>query len=115
MGAHYSGATNVTLSISNITLLDATSYTVGVTNAVGAFTSSAGILTVFIPPPTFMVSLVGGNAVVLSFSSTNIYDTNNAFTLAGVRPWSKVHTNTPASFTTPGDGTFQVTHATNRQ
>ena len=112
---HYSGATNVTLTISNITTLDSTlsniTYTVGVTNSVGGTLSSPGVLTVLIPAPTFSpatASFVGTN-VVLSFVSTNIYDTTNAFNLQSSTVVEGPYTNTPASFTTPGDGTFQVT------
>ncbi|MEO5804029.1 MAG: immunoglobulin domain-containing protein [Verrucomicrobiota bacterium] len=110
-GSHYSGATNDTLTVSNITTADAVNYTVGVTNAVGSTLSTVGTLTVFIPAPTFApgaVSLVGSD-VVMSFGSTNIYDGTNAFTLQSSAVVEGPYTNTPATFTTSGGGTFQVT------
>ncbi len=111
-GTHYSGATNTTLSISNITLADAVNYTVGVTNVVGSTTSTTGTLFVFIPSPTFSpptVTIVGTN-VMMSFVSTNIFDTTNAFKLLSSTVVTGPYTtNTAASFITAGAGTFQVT------
>ncbi len=107
-GGNVSGATNASLTLSNITSADAANYTVGITNIVGSTASSTGILAVLIPAPTFStVSLVGTN-VVLSFSSTNAYDTTNAFTLQSSAIVQGPYTNTPATFTISGGG-FEVT------
>ena len=106
-GGNVSGATNASLTLSNITSADAANYTVGITNIVGSTASSTGILAVLIPAPTFStVSLVGTN-VVLSFSSTNAYDTTNAFTLQSSAIVQGPYTNTPATFTISGGG-FEV-------
>ena len=47
--------------------------------------------------------------MVLAFSSTNIYDTTNAFILQSCGIVNGVYTNTPATFTTSGTGSFNVT------
>ena len=102
------GALTSTLTLANVTTTDAASYTVTVTNAVGTATSSNATLTVEIPPPTMStVSMVDTN-VVLSFSSTNIYDTTNAFILQSSPVVEGPYTNTSATFTTNNSG-FEVT------
>lgn len=84
---HYAGVTTDSLTISNVTTADNASYTVGVTNSAGGVLSSAGLLTVIIPPPAIdaYLTFASGN-LTLNFSSTNPYDTASAFTLqsAGV-------------------------------
>jgi hypothetical protein len=109
-GGNVAGATTSALTLSSITRADQASYTAGVTNTAGGTLSSAGNLTVLVPPPTFgSVTVSGGNALML-FSSTNTYDTTNAFMLLSstsvLGPWT---TNSQAVFTTNTSGGFQVT------
>jgi hypothetical protein len=109
-GGNVAGATTSALTLNSITRADQASYTAGVTNSAGGTLSSAGNLTVFVPPPTFgPVTVSGGNAVML-FSSTNSYDTTNAFMLLSstnvLGPWT---TNSQAVFTTNVSGGFRVT------
>lgn len=109
-GGNILGATTTALTISSLTRADQAAYTAGITNGSGGVLSSAGNLWVLVPPPAFSgVSVAGGNAVML-FSSTNSYDTTNAFILLNATsvtgPWT---TNTEAVFTTNATGGFQVT------
>jgi hypothetical protein len=110
-GGNISGATTATLTIANVTASDADTCTVGVTNIAGGAVSGSGILSVVIPPPSFSPSGVSlsGTDIHLSFSSVNPYDTINAFKLQSSPVVEGPYTNTSAVFTTPGDGTFQVT------
>ena len=66
-GGHIFGATNVTLSVSNLLQADAGSYTVKITDTYGSITSSVAVLTVNDPvitsPPISLVLPVGSNAV----------------------------------------------------
>lgn len=109
-GGNISGSTSNVLTLAAITRADAGTYTVGVTNSSGNAVSSPAVLTVSIPAPTFSsaaISLSGGN-LVLSFSSSNSFDTTNAFILQSSPVVTGPYTNTPASFSgTPGK--FQVT------
>lgn len=107
-GGNISGATTNVLTLSNLTSADAATYTAGVTNAAGGAVSSAGVLTVAVPPPTFSTVSVAGGNVVLSFSSTNSFDTTNAFILLSSPVVTGPYTNTPASFILT-NGAFQVT------
>ena len=64
--AHISGATNTTLTVSNVIASDTGNYQVVVTNSHGSATSSNAILTVLIPPaisnqPTSHSILLGSN------------------------------------------------------
>jgi hypothetical protein len=109
-GVNIDGATNATLTITNVTSAAAGSYTVGVTNSAGGTVSSAGVLSVVVPAPTFLpgtMSFAGGN-VVMHFSSTNPNDTATAFTLQSSPVVEGPYTNTSATFTLLGDGTFEV-------
>ena len=79
-GANISGATNASLTLSNVQLSDAASYTVTVTNAAGSVTSMPAVLTVNGPlaitvQPVAQVVLQGGNASfsVTATSSETVY------------------------------------------
>ena len=101
------GATNATLIRSNVQLADAGSYSVVVTNAAGAVSSTGAVLTVFLPvPPTIGTQPVSrgaapGDTVTFTatasgtppfsyqwqFNGTNIPGATGAtLTLAGVGP-----------------------------
>jgi hypothetical protein len=105
------GATTSELTFpGGIVSTNAGTYTVGVTNGTGVLAVNSVILTVSVPPPTFTpggASLVGGN-MLLAFSSSNSYDTTNAFILQSCAIVNGTYTNTPATFTTSGTGLFQV-------
>ena len=111
-GVNIVGATTSALTFpGGVVTTNAGTYTVGVTNGTGVIATNSVILTVSVPPPTFTpggASLVGGN-MMLAFSSTNIYDTTNAFILQSCGVVNGVYTNTPATFTTSGTGLFEVT------
>ena len=71
---HIAGATNATLTISNVVAGDAGTYRVGVTNSHGGVLSSNATLTVLIPAaittqPSNMVAAIG-DTVVLSVGAT---------------------------------------------
>ena len=106
----YSGTNTATLVISNLTQADdSTNYTVLVTNASGSVTSTMGSLVVYVPPPT--LSGISADGTTISFSSTNSYDTSNAFILlsspsvsAALNTWTNA---SPATFSGSA-GSFQV-------
>ncbi|HWX20647.1 MAG TPA: immunoglobulin domain-containing protein [Candidatus Binatia bacterium] len=112
-GGNVAGATTSALTLSSITRADQAIYTAGVTNIAGGVISSAGTLTVLVPPPTLATPSLSGGNVVLNFRSTNIFDTTNAFILQGSPYLTNLppspFTNIPASFTTNNTGGFQVT------
>jgi hypothetical protein len=109
-GGNVSGAATSALTLSGVTRNDQASYTAGVTNGAGGTLSSAGALTVLVPPPTFGTVTVSGGHTVMLFSSPNPYDTTNAFLLLNATnvtgPWT---TNIQAVFTTNASGGFHVT------
>jgi hypothetical protein len=49
-GVHFNGATNITLTVSNVVASDAGNYRVIVSNSHGSATSSNALLTVLLPP-----------------------------------------------------------------
>ncbi len=106
---HFSGADTSTLVVSNLTQSDAGNYTVFVTNSLGGVTRSTGSLILAVPPPVFTPTVVlnDGNAV-LSFSSSNPFDTTNAFILQTSLTAAGPFTDTTASFATNGVG-FKAT------
>jgi hypothetical protein len=107
-GVNIGGATTSSLTLSAITGANAASYTAGVTNAAGGTVSSAGVLTINEPAPSFSASAVTGGNAVLSFTSPNGFDTTNAFILQSSPVVTGPYTNTPGTFTFSA-GTFQVT------
>jgi hypothetical protein len=62
-GTNILGATNATLTLTNVQFSQAGNYAVLVTNAYGLILSSNAVLTV-IPPPTYFVSLDSTNPIV---------------------------------------------------
>ncbi len=69
-GGRISGATTNSLAISNLRLADAGSYTVVVTNDVGAVTSVVAVLTVVEPPSFALPTRLPDGSVGFSFSAT---------------------------------------------
>jgi hypothetical protein len=106
-GGNIVGSSTTKLTLTPVTGADAASYTVGVTNGLGGTLSSAGILTVRVPRPTFSKVGITNRNVTLSFSSTNSSDTTNAFILLSAPVVTGPYTSTPGTFTS--NGTFQVT------
>ncbi len=107
--AKYSGTNTTTLTISNLTQADTGSYTVGVTNVAG-ITSSAGVLTVFVPPPTIGTAPgLGGGHLSFNFTSTNGFDKTNTFTLQSSTVATGPYTNATGSTITGSAGNFNVT------
>jgi hypothetical protein len=107
-GGNISGATANILTLAAITRANEGSYNAGVTNLDGGSISSAGVLTVLVPPPTFSAVALAGTDLLLSFTSTNIYDTTNAFILQSSPVVEGPYTNSPASFIFTNNA-FQVT------
>jgi hypothetical protein len=110
-GGNISGADTSAMTLGSITTADggaANSYTAGVTNSAGGTISSAGILTVSVPPPTITLVTFTTTNIGLSFTSTNSFDTTNAFLLLNSEVVTGPYTtNTSATYTFSG-GVFQV-------
>jgi uncharacterized repeat protein (TIGR03803 family) len=97
-GANVSGATRRILSLTNLTVADAGTYSVVVSNSLGSLTSSGALLTVLFPP-AFQTVTKSNNLLVLSWSaaqgqkyqlqyktnlnSTNWFNLGNQTTAAG--------------------------------
>ena len=110
-GTHYAGVTTATLTITNVQLRDAVTYTVAVTNAAGSVAPSA-TLTVGAPSPDFSsISIVGTNAV-MNFTTSNPNDTTSSFTLQSSPYVQGPYVNTTATLT-GGSGLFQLKVPTN--
>src|SRR5262249_55423592 len=95
-GPGLSGASTTALTLSNVTTTvagAANAYTVGVTNAAGGTISSAGILTVLVPPPNLTQVAVTSSNVTLSFTTTNGFDTTSAWTLQSAGDVTGPYTN----------------------
>lgn len=105
---HIAGATANPLTLTNIQPADANTYTIVVSNTFGSAATNSATLTVIIPTqPTFTgITYVQTNAN-LQFTSTDIYDTTNSFTLQSSTVVTGPYTNTPATVTFSG-GVFQI-------
>ncbi len=109
-GTNIAGATLSSYNLSAIVETNAGSYTAGVTNSAGGTVSSAGTLTVLVPPPTMSSAVaVSGTSVTMAFTTANTTDTTSAFILLSTPdlvnvPWT---TNNSAVFTGSA-GSFQV-------
>jgi len=122
-GGNISGASSNVLTVAAITRADAASYTVGVTNSSGGTLSSAGVLTISVPAPTFTTAGLSGANLLLKFTSPNSFDTTNAFILQSSPVVTGPYTNFPASFSgspaafqvavpvTGGDRFYRLLHA----
>ena len=81
-GAVIVGATNPSFTLPAAQPADAGSYSVRVTNSLGATTSVAAMLTVTTPPALFNVSAVAGRrAAIVTWQSTNASGTQVSFGL----------------------------------
>jgi hypothetical protein len=106
-GGNVSGVATSTLTLSNLTTAEAATYTVGVTNLAGGGVGT-GLLSVVVPQPNFSMPALSAGTVTLSFGSTNSYDTTNAFILQCSPNVQGPYTNTTGTFSTSGNGAFQV-------
>jgi hypothetical protein len=104
-GNHYAGVTTATLTITNVELVDAVTYTCSVTNGAGNVQPSA-VLTVNATAPTFSGMSIVGASSLLNFTSVNGYDTTNSYTLLGSTNVSGPYTAVSAT-NTGSLGTFQ--------
>jgi hypothetical protein len=106
--AHVGGATSISMTLSNITAADTASYIAGVSNSAGGVLSTIGVLTEFTPAPTITSVVTNGSGqVVMSFSSTNQFDTSTSFTLESAGVVTGPYTNNPAGVFS-GSNPFQV-------
>jgi hypothetical protein len=104
--SHISGATSSTLTIYDIEPSDAGAYTVLVTNAAGVISNSA-TLTVIIPPsPDITDFTLNGTNASFVFTSTDIYDTTNSFTLQSSTNVTGPYTDVSTSITNSGDSYY---------
>ncbi len=67
-GGNVSGATNRTLSLANVSLADAGTYSVIVSNALGSVTSAGALLTV-VYPPVFLSAVKSNCTLTLTWSA----------------------------------------------
>jgi hypothetical protein len=104
----YSGTNTTTLVISNLTQADdSTNYAAIVTNLSGSTTSTMGSLVVFVPQPTFTSASPGGTT--FAFTSTNTFDTTNAFILLSSPTALGPYTNAVGATFSGSAGSFSVT------
>lgn len=104
----YSGTNTATLVISNLTQADdSTNYSVIVTNLSGGTTSTMGSLVVYVPQPTFTGASPGGTT--FAFTSTNVYDKSNSFTLLSSPTAIGPYTNAVGATFSGSAGSFSVT------
>jgi hypothetical protein len=68
VGGNVAGATNRNLTLANVTLADAGTYTVSVTNTLGSATSAVARLTV-VYPPSFLSMVQSNCALTLTWST----------------------------------------------
>jgi hypothetical protein len=111
-GTNVPGATSATLSITNAQVADADSYSVVVSNAGGAVTSSVAVLTVItIPQPAISAPSWNGSQFSLTVNGQSGLDYAVQFSTNLVN-WQTVFiTNSPAlpfSWTDPNSGTYPV-------
>jgi len=104
-GSHYAGVTTATLTITNVQLADAVTYTVAVTNAAGGVAPSA-TLTVIAPSPDISTIAIVGTNAVMNFTTSNPNDNTGSFTLQSSRFVQGPYVNTPGTLT-GGSGSFQ--------
>jgi hypothetical protein len=80
-GVAIGSGTTSTLTFSPLISTDQAAYTCGVTNSAGGVLTPAVNLFVKVPPPTITALQLSGGSAGVFFSSTNAFDTTNAFTL----------------------------------
>ena len=104
--SHYGGVTNATLTITNIQLADAGTYSVTAVDDDGSVTVSAALsVSLPLPPVLSGVKLVGTNAV-LTFTSPNGTDSTNSYTLQSSPQVQGPYVGTPGTITGAA-GSFQ--------
>jgi hypothetical protein len=96
-------------TIPSVTVGNAGSYKVVVSDSSGSFTSSVATLTVIGPPSlTFSKSYLSGTSLVMLFNTSNGSDTSNSFNLWSSTVVQGPYTNTPAIFTNGPSGGFEA-------
>jgi len=106
-GTHFAGVTTATLTITNVQLADAATYTVAVTNASGGLAPSATLTVLASSPTITTMSLVGTNAV-MAFTTSNPFDNAGSFTLQSATIVQGPYANTAATLS-GANPTFQYT------
>jgi len=106
-GTHFAGVTTATLTITNVQLADAATYTVAVTNASGGLAPSATLTVLASSPTITTMSLVGTNAV-MAFTTSNPFDNAGSFTLQSATIVQGPYVNTAATLSGTNP-TFQYT------
>lgn len=107
-GTHIAGATASTVTITNVELADAGTYTCVMTNNVGSGMAVSATLTVLAASPDITQISVQAPNVVMQFTSPDLFDTTSSFTLQRSVLVPGPYTNTPAVFTGSA-GNFQLT------
>jgi hypothetical protein len=103
------GATNNTLTLTNIQPADSGTFSVKVSNAYGSATTFATLAVVSATPVTIASASLASGKVTLHFSSSDIYDTTNSYRLLSSTNLLSGFTNTTATITVSGGTNFQVT------
>jgi len=109
-GGRIAGATSGTLTITSAELSDVGTYTCVVTNNAGSGMALSATLAIVAVSPDFTSSSVQGTNVVLTFTSPDLYDTTNSFTLQRAPVVQGPYTNVTKNTTITGTaGSFQYT------
>jgi len=110
-GTHYAGVATATLTITNVQLRDAVTYTVAVTNAAGGVAPSATLTVIAQSPDFSTISIVGTNAV-MNFTTGDPFDNTGSFTLQSSTNVAGPYLNTAGTLTGSA-GLFQFIVPTN--
>lgn len=104
-GSKYAGVTTATLTITNVQLADALTYSCTVTSGAGAVAPSTTLNVVAVPTSISGLTFATTNAVV-AFSSGNVFDTTNSFTLLSSPNVQGPYTPVTGIITNGPSGTF---------
>jgi hypothetical protein len=104
-----SGATTATLTVTNVQLADANTYTIVVSNTFGYSTTNSTTLTIVIPTsPSFTSISYNQTNATLQFTSKDIYDTTSSFILESTTNLLGAWITNTATFTVTSGTNFQV-------
>jgi sugar lactone lactonase YvrE len=87
-GTILAGATDSSLTLANVQITDAGSYSIVVTNAFGSVTSSNALLTVNLPPTVSISSPTNGSVMLAPATFTLLADATDDLAVAQVEFWS---------------------------
>jgi len=87
-GTILAGATDSSLTLANVQITDAGSYSIVVTNAFGSVTSSNALLTVNLPPTVSISSPTNGSVMLAPATFTLLADAIDDLAVAQVEFWS---------------------------